>query len=428
MAGTMNREVAFGILGLSDAVAENEIHSAYWALRAHVERRAQASEHEEFRSERAAELRDLDEALRVAEEFSRERWASQAAAQTDGLWRAGRHQRRWLVAWASAATLLLLLSLALLSRREGLPILIDAADASPGPAGPVGSAPGSAPDPLARLAARANLDGARLEIEEMEAGRLIAESAADGSDHWLEPGDYRLAVHHPDCPDTWVREVSLSSGQELDLTARNCTNTGWIVVRSNVVNDRLMINGRDVGQTGPALHAVTVGEHHVRVQKTGYESWEGLAQVQAAKRLTLRAELAHETRPEQDAQREQLKSDADQAQPGQGDRPPLGELLAGELQQQRQIAERGWHGTVTHWMVARYDTNRSESIDTAEEVASIPCDDLLGLERSLAASGLVVPLTRLYGFDGRDWVENALGFDASARDLAYARMKECGLQ
>jgi hypothetical protein len=37
-------------------------------------------------------------------------------------------------------------------------------------------------------------------------------------------------------------------------------------------------------------------------------------------------------------------------------------------------------------------------------------------------------MTRLYGFDGSDWVEGALGIEQGLRDFTYRRMKECGLK
>jgi hypothetical protein len=39
-----------------------------------------------------------------------------------------------------------------------------------------------------------------------------------------------------------------------------------------------------------------------------------------------------------------------------------------------------------------------------------------------------VALTRLYGFDGSDWVPGALGVHEDMRGYAFARMRECGLR
>jgi hypothetical protein len=37
-------------------------------------------------------------------------------------------------------------------------------------------------------------------------------------------------------------------------------------------------------------------------------------------------------------------------------------------------------------------------------------------------------LTKFYGFDGERWRTNALGVGDQVRDVAYKRMKECGLR
>jgi len=51
---------------------------------------------------------------------------------------------------------------------------------------------------------------------------------------------------------------------------------------------------------------------------------------------------------------------------------------------------------------------------------------LLGSVAALA--GLGVAMTRMYGFDGAGWKKDALGISSEIRDLAFARMRECGLR
>ena len=71
------------------------------------------------------------------------------------------------------------------------------------------------------------------------------------------------------------------------------------------------------------------------------------------------------------------------------------------------------------------------SIDNAyseEELRGVPCDQWLSLEQSYNEGGLGLSLTKFYGFDGERWRTNALGVGDTVRDVAYKRMKECGLR
>ena len=72
--------------------------------------------------------------------------------------------------------------------------------------------------------------------------------------------------------------------------------------------------------------------------------------------------------------------------------------------------------------------DRSGSIDTAEELQSIPCDYWVSIERSYDVGRLGVPMIRFYSFDGNGWKAGNLGVGSEIRDLAFRRMKECGLR
>jgi hypothetical protein len=80
------------------------------------------------------------------------------------------------------------------------------------------------------------------------------------------------------------------------------------------------------------------------------------------------------------------------------------------------------------WLLARYDDDRSGLLDSAQELEQVPCEHWLSLEESHDSSGLGLSLTRFYGFDGERWKSNALGVADEVRDVAYRRMKECGLK
>jgi hypothetical protein len=64
-----------------------------------------------------------------------------------------------------------------------------------------------------------------------------------------------------------------------------------VVVRSNVADDRLFINGRSVGGTGPKAHEVPPGKVILRVEKDGHSPWEQEVQLGSGEQRTLRAQL-----------------------------------------------------------------------------------------------------------------------------------------
>jgi len=192
------------------------------------------------------------------------------------------------------------------------------------------------------------------------------------------------------------------------------------VGRSNVGGDRVLVDERSAGSTGPHRHRLSVGEHTVRVTKPGYKDWEGVVVVEPAELVTLRAELV----PDENATQAARDADATSvAMASAGEDAPLRERDDSMLR-----ASRGWHDSAMQWLLARYDLNLSRQLDTPQEIEAIPCTEWLGLERSFDASGLGLPLTRLYGFNGSGWVEGSLGVSTRMRDVAYLHMKRCGLR
>ena len=145
------------------------------------------------------------------------------------------------------------------------------------------------------------------------------------------------------------------------------------------------------------------------VQKEGFVTWEGVTRVEPAQVVTLRAQLfeAAETSPA-------AAAEAD----GQ----------EGDLAEKRRRLSRAWKDENERWMLGRYDLDLSGRIDSPGEVQAIDCRDLRDIEGSFDRAGLGVPMTRFLGFHGSTWVDGALGFDRSVRDIAYARMRDCDLQ
>ena len=87
-----------------------------------------------------------------------------------------------------------------------------------------------------------------------------------------------------------------------------------------------------------------------------------------------------------------------------------------------------WHDAIKHELTTTYDQNGSGSLDTREEVLSIPCSVWLDIERQYETGRLSVDMTHMYGFDGSDAPSNTLGITYGLRGEAYQRMKDCGLK
>jgi hypothetical protein len=397
----MDRTSALRILGLGDAAAREEIQAAHGVLRAHVAERVARAEGEPARAARREELRALDEVLDVA--LGGAPGASRGAAPRRSL-------SPWLVGWSLLATgVAALLAVVLLRDAPAPPPRVMAEGG-----GGSGSVEGAAePAPEAWLAARANLPGAELEVRSQGEEALLATGPADGTPLRIDPGRYDLRVRHADCPDVWSRQLGIERGQRVELAPRVCRDTGFLVVRSNVAGDELTIDGRALGSTGPERHTLSAGEHAVRVEKDGYAPWDGTVEVPPAESVTLRATL---------------RSGRASARPPQRPAQVAAAQPAESSQEDDRLRLSKWHETVTKWLLARYDHDLSGRLDTPDEVESIPCAEWQGLEQSYDESGLAVPLTRLYGFDGSAWKENALGFDVEMRGYAYERMKACGLR
>jgi len=436
----IERGVALRILGLPEDADEIEIGSAYRAMRSHVEGRLAAAASDAEREARRSELRDLERALRSLSTVPLSGgFVERPAGRSDG---AGPPRRvaRWVLLWAVLATL----------TAAGLVAYLFAIPGSFGPAVLVGGGGGSgsgggggfalegeggADDGLlgdsgpsgdvqsagarARVVAKSSVEGAELRVIQKDADgqpQVVAEGAADDTVYWVSPGDYALEVRHPDCPDVWERDLSAGAGETHEFAPEVCRETGWVVVQSDQADDQVSIDGKEIGASTEERHALSAGEHQVRVEKDGYETWEGVVAVAPGQVLGLRPQLTAAT---QKRPRKQKRQQAAVAAP-QPQRQAENEADLRELQ--------GWHEKAKQWLLARYDEDRSGRLDSESEIAEVPCDQWLGLEQSHDASGLGLSLTRFYGFDGDGWKDDSLGVDSRFRDVAYERMKECGLR
>jgi hypothetical protein len=272
----------------------------------------------------------------------------------------------------------------------------------------------------------------------------------------LQAGLYRLEVAREDCPDRWEEAVELRAGETRRFEPEICRGEGRLIVRSNVAEDRLRIDGYDLGETGPEPLLLGVGDHEVRVEKQGYRPFESRIRVEPNGRLELRAELVA-LEPGASGRARPLpvqKQAPSQAPPVQGIDPPkvratppdfegdldldLGRLptpLPSRLmraEDARGTRLRGgtttWHDAISRQMLARFDKDGSGSIDRVEESEAISCELWQEIERDFDEGGLGLSMAHNYGFDGSEWIDGALGFSRTIRSAVYDKMKECGLR
>lgn len=270
---------------------------------------------------------------------------------------------------------------------------------------------------------------------------VLRRAVADGQRSEWPPGDYRVRVEHPDCPDPWNRDIELPPGGSKVYAPRLCQGEGELIVRGKQDEDRLRIDGFDAGSTGENVHTLRTGKHRVHVEKEGFKPWEAEVAIRPGETLSLLAALQLQPTPEAE------QKVAASAAPAAASRPPgavapsaaPGRLppepgWAGDKERAVPPAGSGlggsktWHDAIKHELVRTYDRNGSGSLDSPAEIRSIPCAVWRDIETQYETGGLAVEMTHLYGFDGSEAPANTLGITYGQRGEAYQRMKECGLK
>ena len=70
--------------------------------------------------------------------------------------------------------------------------------------------------------------------------------------------------------------------------------TGKLIVRSNVSGDRVFIDGKSVGATGPESHTLAPGKHEIRVEKEGFKTFKEKVRLVAGGEEIVQARLEPE--------------------------------------------------------------------------------------------------------------------------------------
>lgn len=430
-APAYGRDKLLRILALSEGARSPEIRIAADRLRAWLEQRLAElpGGPGAAREALARELADLETSLaywttasdvRPAPEGRSKRWGAAAA----------------LVAVLAALALLVAWSAGLRPSREA------------------GEEPAAAFGSSARLELDGPLEGAVLRVLDADRRELIDERPAHGARLELEPGRYALEVRREDCPDVWTRSVFLEPERVHRFRPAICTGQGELVVRSNAADDRLRIDDRDVGHTGPRAHRLAVGDHTVRVDKPGHRPFEAHVRIVPGGTVELRAELAPAgegepagrpmpvshvapSAPPVEAEavdafkKEVLASSIElpPIDPGPLDLPKRGGFLTREgLPDLPDGGSTAWHDRVAKQLRDRYDRDGSGEIDRLEESEAITCSVWREIERDFDQGRLGLSLAHYYGFDGSEWHPGALSVARAHRSAVYAKMRECGLQ
>ena len=100
----------------------------------------------------------------------------------------------------------------------------------------------------------------------------------------------------------WERDLHVTGGDSYEFVPEVCRSTGWVVVRSDQRDDEVSIDGREVGRSNDSRHALSAGEHEVRVERKGYEPWEGVVSIEPGQTTGIRPRLSPLRKPQEQKQ------------------------------------------------------------------------------------------------------------------------------
>lgn len=169
-------------------------------------------------------------------------------------------------------------------------VVTDSGGAAESAAGGEGTDTGDAASPATptgTVVVETGVAGAEVHLDDEALG------PADES-HRVPAGKHRLAVrktgHAP-----YETTIEVPAGGTRKIEAVLEVLPAELIVRSNVRDDRLFIDGEAVGSTGPDPRDIEAGEHAIRVEKANHTAWRGNVELTAGERRTVRAELAPTT-------------------------------------------------------------------------------------------------------------------------------------
>ena len=106
----------------------------------------------------------------------------------------------------------------------------------------------------------------------------------------LEPGKYTVEVRMEGY-EVWSKSVEVEGGRKKTLTAVLQIKTGSIKVKSEPVNARIFLDGKEVGTTPDVIRSTVSGSHEVELKLDGYEVWSKRVNIEEDKEKALSAVL-----------------------------------------------------------------------------------------------------------------------------------------
>jgi len=137
---------------------------------------------------------------------------------------------------------------------------------------------------VAYLIVRSNVAGDTVTIDGLAVG------PSGPSRHEVSPGTHAVTVSRDNYSD-WEQSVSLAPGEERELVAELVPEVAYLIVRSNVADDIVTIDGLAVGPSGPSRHELSPGTHTVAVFHEYYWNWEQSVSLAPGEERELVAEL-----------------------------------------------------------------------------------------------------------------------------------------
>lgn len=118
----------------------------------------------------------------------------------------------------------------------------------------------------------------------------VAQEVADSADVPPKP-ETSKTLSQPIAEEIALEQVTIVKPKPIEAIK---ATTGQLVVRSNVSDDMVLVNGRPYGKTKLDL-TLKPGNYQIEVAKSGYVSWKGSAQVVAGQTSSLQARLEEYT-------------------------------------------------------------------------------------------------------------------------------------
>jgi len=135
---------------------------------------------------------------------------------------------------------------------------------------------------------------APLRVAPQARGRLCSSQSVEDQVIEVCPAAFEVAAVGPEEVRLRISAGSIEGfGGELLARFSPDLERGAVIVRSNVTNDQVLLDGRVIGST-PLRRMLDPGTYVVRVTKDGWEPWEGEARVLAGDEVVLFANLGKE--------------------------------------------------------------------------------------------------------------------------------------